>query len=196
MTEEEWLTLHDVRRMFELLKFARHARKSILLTCSAFRASLHEYQDESELVVTAAEQFADGIVDAETVFRVAEANLHFDEEGFDHVYASHMCNFESDFSLTVLRHGLFLDPAYVATLLRDIFGNPFRPVTFAPEWRTEAAVGIAAKMYDSRDFGNMPILADALQDGGCEHPDILSHCREPRTHVRGCWVVDLVLGKA
>ncbi len=80
--------------------------------------------------------------------------------------------------------------------LRDIFGNPFRPVTFAPEWRTEAAVGIAAKMYDSRDFGNMPVLADALQDAGCEHADVLSHCRGDGPHVRGCWVVDLVLGKA
>jgi hypothetical protein len=83
-----------------------------------------------------------------------------------------------------------------ANLARDIFINPFRPVTFAPEWRSEAAVGIAAKMYDSRDFGNMPILADALQDAGCDHADILSHCRGDGPHVRGCWVVDLVLGKA
>ena len=82
-------------------------------------------------------------------------------------------------------------------LIRCIYGpNPFRPVTSAPAWRTEAAVGIAAKMYDSRDFGNMPILADALQDAGCEHADILSHCRGDGPHVRGCWVVDLVLGKA
>jgi hypothetical protein len=73
--------------------------------------------------------------------------------------------------------------------------RPYSPVTFAPEWRTEAAVGIAAKMYDSRDFGNMPILADALQDAGCEHADILAHCRGDGPHVRGCWVVDLVLGK-
>ena len=88
------------------------------------------------------------------------------------------------------------EEAFSVALFRDIFGNPFRPATFAPEWRTEVAVGIAAKMYDARDFGNMPVLADALQDAGCEHPDILSHCREPGTHVRGCWVVDLVLGKA
>ncbi len=81
-------------------------------------------------------------------------------------------------------------------LVREIFGNPFRPVTFATEWRTEAAVGIAAKMYDARDFGNMPVLADALQDAGCDHADILSHCRGDGPHVRGCWVVDLVLGKA
>jgi hypothetical protein len=81
-------------------------------------------------------------------------------------------------------------------LMHDIFGNPFRPVSFDPAWRTEAAVGIAHAAYDSREFGNLPVLADALQDAGCEHPDILNHLRGPGPHVRGCWVVDLVLGKA
>ena len=83
-----------------------------------------------------------------------------------------------------------------SSLLRDIFGNPFRPVTFDPAWRTDAAVGIAQAAYDSREFGNLPVLADALQDAGCDHPDVLAHLRGPGPHVRGCWVVDLVLGKA
>jgi hypothetical protein len=87
------------------------------------------------------------------------------------------------------------ETAMHCSLLRDIFGNPFRPVAFDPAWRTATAVGIAAKMYDSRDFAAMPILADALQDAGCENDAILRHCREEATHVRGCWVVDLVLGK-
>jgi hypothetical protein len=78
---------------------------------------------------------------------------------------------------------------------RDIFGNPFRPVTFDPSWRTTTAVAIANHMYDARDFSAMPILADALQDAGCDNDDILDHCRGPGPHVRGCWVVDLVLGK-
>jgi hypothetical protein len=82
------------------------------------------------------------------------------------------------------------------SLLRDIFGNPFRPVAFDPAWRTSAAVALASRMYESRDFAPMPILADALQDAGCENDDILDHCRERGVHVRGCWVVDLVLGKA
>jgi len=51
-------------------------------------------------------------------------------------------------------------------------------------------------MYDSREFSAMPILADALQDAGCAEPAILDHCRDTKqVHVRGCWVVDLVLGK-
>src|SRR5204862_7016701 len=81
-------------------------------------------------------------------------------------------------------------------LLRDIFGNPFRPVAFSPEWRTDTAIALARQMYESREFGATPILADALQDAGCDNDDILAHCRDASaTHVRGCWVVDLVLGK-
>ncbi len=86
-------------------------------------------------------------------------------------------------------------PRHVA-LLRDIFGNPFRPVTFSPSWRTDTAVSLARGMYESRDFSAMPILADALQDAGCDNDDVPNHCRDPKQfHVRGCWVVDLVLGK-
>jgi len=82
-------------------------------------------------------------------------------------------------------------------VLRDIFGNPFRPVAFYPAWRTDTAVAIARQMYDSRDFGAMPILADALQDAGCEDEHILNHCRDATApHVRGCWVCDLVLNKS
>src|SRR5262249_31181443 len=84
---------------------------------------------------------------------------------------------------------------YQLALLRDIFGNPFRSVTFPPEWRTSTAVAMARQLYDSRGFAVMTILADALQDAGCDSDDILSHCRGTGPHVRGCWVVDLVLEK-
>jgi hypothetical protein len=82
-----------------------------------------------------------------------------------------------------------------AASIRDIVGNPFHPVSFSASWRTDTAVTLARQMYESRDFGAMPILADALQDAGCDNQDILSHCRTETMHVRGCWVVDLVLGK-
>ena len=81
-------------------------------------------------------------------------------------------------------------------LLRCVFGDPFRPVTFDPEWRTAAAVGLARSMYEARDFAPMPVLADALEDAGCDHPDVIGHCRGPGPHVRGCWVVDLVRNKS
>jgi hypothetical protein len=81
-------------------------------------------------------------------------------------------------------------------LLRDIFGNPFRPVTADPNWLTSSVLALARQVYEARDFAPMPILADALQDAGCDNPDILAHCRGPGPHVRGCWVVDLLSGKA
>jgi hypothetical protein len=86
--------------------------------------------------------------------------------------------------------------AIQADLLRDIAGNPFQSLEMQPEWFTDTAVALARQMYDSREFSAMPILADALQDAGCDDDDILNHCREAREHVRGCWVVDLLLGKS
>ena len=69
-------------------------------------------------------------------------------------------------------------------------------MTIDPAWLTSTVVALAQGMYDSRDFSAMPILADALQDAGCNLVDILRHCRDEKgSHVRGCWVVDLVLGK-
>jgi len=88
------------------------------------------------------------------------------------------------------------DQRAVADLVRDIFGNPFRPVTIAPAWwQTPSVVSLARTVYDSRDFSAMPGLADALEETGCGHPDVLAHCRGDGPHVRGCWVVDLILGK-
>jgi hypothetical protein len=82
-----------------------------------------------------------------------------------------------------------------APLVRDIFGNPFRGVAFDPSWRTSAVIGLATGIYEERAFDRVPILADALQDAGCDHPDVLAHCCGPGPHVRGCWAVDLVLGR-
>jgi hypothetical protein len=79
--------------------------------------------------------------------------------------------------------------------LRAIFGNPFRPVAFDPRWRTADAVGLARGIYDERAFDRLPLLADALMDTGCADEQMLEHCRSEGPHVRGCWVVDLVLGK-
>src|SRR5262249_27365406 len=83
------------------------------------------------------------------------------------------------------------------SLLRDIFGPlPFHPVTLNPAWRTSNVTALAQSIYDDRAFDRLPILADALEDAGCDNADILNHCRQPGEHVRGCWVVDLVLGKS
>jgi hypothetical protein len=82
-----------------------------------------------------------------------------------------------------------------AALVRDIFGNPFRLVAVRPEWPTPAVINLSRVIYDDRAFDHLPMLADALEDAGCDEPNILDHCRQPGDHVRGCWVVDVVLGR-
>ena len=99
--------------------------------------------------------------------------------------------------------------ARLQQIVWDVVGNPFRPVAFLPEWRTDTVLALARQMYEAREFSAMPILADALQDAGCDSDEVLNHCRdaggglgEPvggspvlrSEHVRGCWVVDGVLG--
>jgi hypothetical protein len=83
-------------------------------------------------------------------------------------------------------------------LLRDVIGNPFHPVVGDLTWwawNGGTVPMIAQAIYDEQAFDRMPVLADALEDAGCANAEILRHCREPGEHVRGCWVVDLLLGK-
>ncbi len=80
-------------------------------------------------------------------------------------------------------------------LMHDIYGNPFRPVALDSHWQSETVVALATGIYAERAFDRMPILADALEEAGCDHAVILTHCRGNGPHVRGCWVVDLILGK-
>ena len=88
------------------------------------------------------------------------------------------------------------EQAAQADLLRDIFGNPFRPVTIDPPWLSPSVVDFAQTIYDERAFDRMPELADSLEEAGCHDADVLGHCRQAGPHVRGCWVVDAVLGKS
>ena len=83
-------------------------------------------------------------------------------------------------------------------VLRDIFGtpHPFPQHALAPSWLTSDVLALARGIYDDHAFDRMPILADALQDAGCDNSHILDHCRGAGPHVRGCWVVDALLGKA
>jgi hypothetical protein len=80
-------------------------------------------------------------------------------------------------------------------LLREVIGNPFHPVTFEAAWRTSIVLALAQVAYDRRDFGSLPVLADALEDAGCDCRELLDHLRAAGPHVRGCWALDLVLSK-
>ena len=214
MTEEAWLKL---TRLDPLLTFAiQHTsvRRVALFACGCCRCaqdwSLSGVEGDA---IHATERYRDGEITRRTWLKYGRA-LEGDESWLqtatgwecDFRDAVHCLFHENELSV----HDVLLRAvervstteyteaveAKLCGLLRDVFGNPFRPVSFSPAWRTENVVLLARQMYESRDFGAMPILADALQDAGCENEEILSHCRDAnQVHVRGCWVVDLVLGK-
>lgn len=73
--------------------------------------------------------------------------------------------------------------------------RPLRVVLPDPSWRTTTVTALAQGIHTDRAFDRMPVLGDALEDAGCSDAEVLAHCRGGAAHHRGCWVVDLVLGK-
>jgi len=89
------------------------------------------------------------------------------------------------------------EAAAQSLLLRDIFGPRFfRAVTINPAWLTSTVVSLGQAIYDERAFDHMPVLADALEESGCTNQEMLAHCRGGSEHVRGCWLIDVILGKS
>ncbi len=80
-------------------------------------------------------------------------------------------------------------------ILRDIFGNPFHHIAIDSSWLTPAVKALAQSIYDERTFDQMTFLGEELVKSGCDNQEILGHCRGPGPHARGCWVVDLLLGR-
>ena len=222
MTEVEWKTGREPRPMLEAIREGVDERKIRLFAVACCWDDTHWLWEgkASAAAVAAASQYADGQAtrtELQLAWIAVGSQLRFKLEGGEPAWDPTYYASSSDIAFTAEtcayysanRIGMMPEPqtdelaaevfaaeaCFQADLLRDIFGNPFRPVVFNPAWRTETAVGIATGIYEDRAFERMPILADALQEAGCEHADILSHCREPGEHVRGCWVVDLVLGK-
>jgi hypothetical protein len=220
MTEEKWLTCRDPVWMLAHLDRPVGDRKLFLYAAACCRAHWHLLSSApSREAVEWAERFADGEVPRDqksALLRWLSEGAAMDAERQaarkpveERMYRGVVQPWSLEVLATYFAHGLVvhdptspLDPTLSryerllsVPVLRDVFGNPFRPVTCSPSWRTDTAVTLARQMYESREFGAMPILADALQDAGCDEPAILDHCRQPGEHVRGCWVVDLVLGK-
>jgi hypothetical protein len=103
------------------------------------------------------------------------------------------CCFRSEASADAARAAELREQCH---LLCDIFGPLLlRPVAFDPFWLTSTVKQLAGAIYDYHAFDCLPVLADALEEASCTNPDILAHCREPGPHIRGCWVLDLILGK-
>jgi hypothetical protein len=116
------------------------------------------------------------------------------EHTFDYLVFSCL----TDISNAVARKGVKDEPAAQAAIVRDVLGNPFRKPKpkIKSAWRTDTVMTLAKQIYGSEEVSAMPILADALQDAGCDNDDILAHCRDTnQVHVRGCWVLDLLFNK-
>jgi hypothetical protein len=210
MTEAEWHASGDPLLMMDSLKGRVSDRKLRLFACACVRSGWHVlHDDRHRQAVEATEAYADGIGKKSDLKAVrlavtaARRDLRVRLNGTSthpHDFSEHELSYavsdlasEQNF-LRVVNEVLFgMEPH---TLLRDIVGNPFRPVAFDPRWRSADAVGLARGIYDERAFDRLPLLADALMDAGCDHEQVLGHCRSEGPHVRGCWVVDLVLGKA
>jgi hypothetical protein len=202
MTEAEWLACEDPKAMELSIAPSVSPRKGRLYVCACCR-HIWDYIVENprmQEAVEVAETLADGNADAKLVratrrrAKTAASGGVYDVCNVALASVAPVVRFNGYLALTAANHTDSEFAPYCA-LLRDIFGNPFRPVAFSPDWRTDAAVALARRMYEARDFSAMPILADALQDTGCDSAAILDHSRGPGPHVRGCWVVDLVLGK-
>ena len=199
MTEEEWLKSDNPDAMLETLDLPSH-RKLRLFTCACCRQIWHFLTDNGKQAIEVGERYADGTATREEFLAARKPGYGL----YSDATAAVNCAIELYQEPLDPRHTWKWAAAastdapaawkIQSQILRCLF-CPFRPVAFAPEWRTDTAVTLARTMYASREFSAMPILADALQDAGCDNTDILSHCRSEGTHVRGCWVIDLVLGK-
>lgn len=209
MTEGQWLRATDPAHMLEFLSGKASDRKLRLFACGVCRELARLAKcDQCSLEVEVGERHADTGKSRAAMERSREAlregRTHLDSlpEEWATFWLCEVAlsdNAFRTFGQTVVEHeAIFTSPvrAIASRRVRDVFGNPFRPVAFDPSWLTPAVLSLARQVYESRDFSAMPILADALQDAGCENGDILNHLREPGPHVRGCWALDLVLAKA
>jgi hypothetical protein len=212
-----WQTASHPVDLLECVESQRNGRKWRLFMCACARRVLDlAPQDACRAVLTIAEDYADGDAAHEDMIEMAQAastpTRVIDGESIRRgaltarrIVVDVASMGESLLQVVTSMIGETIgiraereqETSALCALVRDIFGNPFRSSAFSPSWRTDTALALATQMYESREFSAMPILADALQDAGCDNDDILSHCRDTsQVHVRGCWVVDLVLGKA
>jgi hypothetical protein len=224
MTEAEWLVGSDPVPMLQFLKDRGSDRKRRLFAVACCRRFWHLIRpEECRQAVTAAERFADGEIGEKELgdrqasaqaaaARVLRACAHAT------VFTADPAGDSALWALPVVRAACWAavpeaaklagraaylplmaaESRHQAGLVRDVFGNPFRPAVVAGDWLTWDSGTIprlAQSLHDDRAFTDLPVLADALEEAGCTDPDILGHCRQGGQHVRGCWVVDLVLGR-
>jgi hypothetical protein len=224
--EREWLPCADPKRMLEILRGKASERKLRLFLAASARSVWIQMVDPiMRGAVEAAERLADGLASLEehetahlAVYGLASQAPGLSENAsrmgvtLDE-YAAFVglalsCGFSKKGLDQITRmntwvHGTRLTGQKQPALLREIFGNPFHPVTLDSAWQTSTVVALAQAAYDERQLPSghlhpdrLAVLADALEEAGCQSEDILGHLRQPgAVHVRGCHVVDLLLAK-
>jgi hypothetical protein len=206
MTEAEWLACIDIQLMWWFLWPRPSKRKERLFAVACCRRIWHLLTHrQSRQAVRVAERFADGQATHSEWMAAYHAAYPigfsiWTYEAHDSAAAAAAtagCDYgpSTPAEYAAEACGRTDEPAVQASLLRDMVGNPSRPVRTNPSWLTPKVVKLAQAIYDKRAFKQMPKLARALEDAGCSNQDVLDHCRGPGPHARGCWVVDLILGK-
>jgi hypothetical protein len=204
MTEHDWQTASEPHAMLDFLQKGASARKLRLFAVACSRRIWPWIDVLGRAAVEVAESFADGLAGPE---QLRAARLACQRAGGQAAWypaattpaiAAH--NAARSAQAGVAKNGQIGSEAAEclaqAELIRDIFGNPFQPVTLYSSWLTPTVKALPQSIYDERAIDRLPILADELVRSGCDNQDILDHCRGPGPHVRGCWVVDLVLGRS
>jgi hypothetical protein len=207
MTEAEWLASEDASRVLQSMGRRLSVRKVRLSLCGCLRTP-EVWQllvsPASRRAVEIGEAFVEGTASSLSLSKaqksatVASQRVSKETQAVrSAAYLASLVCFADRSLLTYLNRPTecvrLLKPK--VWLFHDILGNPFRPATLCPSWLTSTVVSLAAGIYEEKAFDRMPILADALQDAGCDNEDILQHCRQTGEHVRGCWCVDLLTGR-
>jgi hypothetical protein len=210
MTEAEWEACDHVGSLMVARRgWKRTTRKLRLLVCSYFRRIWHLPSDAGRTAIEVAERHADGwatndelhavqpALDREATMNVADIGIHY-AAAPNRVFRSWATTALFHAARAVAERGpqRLAEDLAQCYLVRDVFGNPFRPVTLDRSWLTPTVLALARSTYDNRAFDHLPILADALEDAGCSDAVILDHLRGPGPHVRGCFALDLVVGKS
>jgi hypothetical protein len=223
MTESEWQSCRDPQAMLKWLRDSEKTseRKLRLFAVACARRVVHlSLEARSHRAVEMAEQFADGLTTNRmrgNAYRLAKeaahgAPAHCQNARYASAYAAHSNPIQAAAgacSNGQMAMGYRVDGEYKAdlhqqekrpqcALLRDIFPTSFCPVTLDStglNWNDSTIRKLAQAIYAERAFDRLPILADALEEAGCENEEILSHCRARSDHVRGCWLIDLLLGR-
>jgi len=202
MTEVEWLACTDPTPMLNFLRGKASDRKLRLFAVACCRRISHLLTDvRSRFVVNVMERYADGVVNDAVLIRshsVAQAAYKDYLDKFVYRFVLHVTEPRAEDAAWKCAHHRGPQEWHKierVLLLRDIFDNPFCPVTINASWLTPTVKSLAQKIYDDRTFDQMPLLADELEKAGCDNTEILGHCRGSGLHVRGCWALDLVMGK-